>query len=106
MTHVDTESAAYLDRARQRLRRTKQRQTAWVFLVLGPYALGIVVLRTLGPHEYPSGDYRNEPLFWVLFALLALVFWGTLMTLAIRRLRLGGGDISDLKEPPRDINEG
>ena len=102
MTNLDPESAAYLERARERIRRTRQRQTAWLFLVLGPYALGIVAIRALGPHDYPAGDYRNEPLFWVLFALLALLIWGTFMTLAIRRLRVGG-DAADVKEPPRDI---
>ena len=105
MTLSDPESEAYLERARERIRLARRRQTAWFFLILGPFALAITILRALEPHEYPPGDLRNEPLFWGLVALLTLLFFGTLMTLAARRLRqgAGAGTTVDPDGAPRDI---
>jgi hypothetical protein len=33
--------------------------------VLGLFGLFIVVSRSLEAHDYPAGDLRNEPLFWL-----------------------------------------
>ena len=87
MTLDDPESAAYLERARDRIRRARRRQTAWFFLFLGPWGLVITLGRALEPHHYPAGDFRNEPLFWAFVVLATVLFLGTLMILAVRRLR-------------------
>ena len=102
----DPESAAYLDRARERIRRARRRQTAWIFLFLGPFGLAITLARALEPHKYPAGDFRNEPMFWGLVVLVTLLFFGTLMTLAVRRLRQNeDGSGAGAEEPARDIPE-
>lgn len=106
MTLDDPDSVAYLERARERMRRARRRQTAWFFLILGPFGLVITFGRALEAHKYPPGDFRNEPLFWAFVVLVTVVFFGTLMILAARRLRHDdAAATADLDEPARDIPE-
>ena len=84
----DPESAAYLAQARERIRRTRSRQAAWFILVLwAPVALLIAVVKLLEPHDYPAGDLRNEPAFWVGVALVTVLFVVVMVVLAVRQLR-------------------
>jgi uncharacterized membrane protein len=41
------------------------------------------------PHDYPARDQRNEPLFWVVVGLVALLVVSVLVVGAIRTLRRG-----------------
>lgn len=84
----DPQSEAYLAQARGRIRRARRRQGAWFILVLwAPVALLIAAVKVLEPHDYPAGDLRNEPLFWVGLAVVTVLFVGVMVTLAVRRLR-------------------
>jgi hypothetical protein len=58
-------------------------------LIVGPVVLIGLALRTLGPHDYPAGDIRNEPLFWAALGVLGLVVIGTLVIGSIRLLIRG-----------------
>ena len=58
-------------------------------LIVGPFVLLIAAIRALAPDDYPAGDVRNEPLFWVAsFAVVAFVAGGLLIG-AIRSLLWG-----------------
>ncbi len=84
----DPESDAYLAQARERIRRARRRQGAWFILVLwAPLALLIAGGRLLERHDYPAGDLRNDPVFWVGVAVITVLFVGVMATLAVRRLR-------------------
>lgn len=84
----DPESDAYLAQARERIRRARRRQAAWFILVLwAPLALLIAGVKLLERHDYPAGDLRNEPVFWVGVALVTVLFVGVMVILAVRRLR-------------------
>ena len=58
-----------------------------MFLLIGPFIILGAVLKTIGPHDFPPGDYRNEPLFWVAITLIFLVVIGSGMVGSIRFLR-------------------
>jgi len=59
-------------------------------LIVGPIVLFVVAVRVLEPHDYPAGDIRNEPLFWIMTGVVALIVIGTLIAGSIRLLRKGG----------------
>jgi hypothetical protein len=46
----------------------------------------VTAVKILEPHDYPAGDIRNEPLFWIVMAVVALVVVGALLVGAIRVL--------------------
>ncbi len=84
----DPGSDAYLAQARERIRRARRRQGAWFILVLwAPIALLVVGVKLLERQDYPPGDLRNEPVFWVGVALVTVLFVGVMVVLAVRRLR-------------------
>jgi hypothetical protein len=74
---------------RERRRRLGSRTNAWISLLVS--ALGVVVFatRALEPHDYPAGDQRNEPLFWVVVGVFFLLVYSVLVVGAIRTLRRG-----------------
>jgi hypothetical protein len=78
-----------LDQSRQNTGRARRRAGAIMALLVGPVILVVIALRTLGPHNYPAGDIRNEPLFWAALGVLALVVIGTLVIGSIRLLIRG-----------------
>jgi RsiW-degrading membrane proteinase PrsW (M82 family) len=41
-------------------------------LIVAPVVLVSAVLTAIEPHHYPPGDFRNEPIFWVVFAVVAV----------------------------------
>ena|SRR6266542_3124226 len=84
---TERRSAEYLERARERLKYARRRQTAWALLILGPWILLVTALRVFSPHDYPAGDIRNEPFFWAATGLIALVFVGAITVSVIRYLR-------------------
>jgi hypothetical protein len=45
--------------------------------------------KIFGPHDYPAGDQRNEPFFWIVVGLVALLVVSALVVGAIRTLRRG-----------------
>lgn len=64
-------------------------------LIVGPVVLLVFAVRTLGPHDYPAGDIRNEPLFWVAVGGFVLVIIGAMLVGSIRLLLRG-----DTSDPP------
>lgn len=70
-------------------RRARQRAAAQMALLVGPVILLAAIVKALGPHDYPAGDMRNEPAFWIAFAVVALLLVGALMAGSIRLLRRG-----------------
>jgi len=68
-------------------RRARRRSGAMMALILGPIVLIVWAIKILEPHDYPAGDIRNEPLFWTVAAVVALVVIGALMAGSIRELR-------------------
>jgi hypothetical protein len=86
----DREDRAKIDAAiAESSRRIKKRAGAQMALIVGPVVLLIAAIRALAPHDYPAGDIRNEPLFWMaLFAFFAVVA-GALIIGSIRYLLRG-----------------
>lgn len=82
----DRLSTEYLAAARQRIKR---RSGAWMSLVIGPFILLLAALKIMEPHDYPAGDVRNEPLFWILTGLLAVGLVAVLVIGSIRLLTRG-----------------
>jgi hypothetical protein len=64
-----------------------RRSNAWVSLVVSAGIVVVGAIRIFGPHDYPVGDQRNEPLFWVVVGMLFLVVVSVLVVGAIRTLR-------------------
>jgi len=55
-------------------------------LIVGPVVLFVWAVRTLGPHDYPVGDIRNEPLFWVAAGGFVLLIIGAIVVGSVRLL--------------------
>jgi hypothetical protein len=68
-------------------RGARRRSAAVMGLILGPIILLGAAVKVVEPHDYPAGDPRNEPLFWMMFAVVALVLVGSLLVGSIRELR-------------------
>lgn len=68
-------------------RRARRRASATLFVVGCPIAAVVIVFGVIQPHTYPSGDIRNDPLFWAVAAGAALMFIAALFVLAVRELR-------------------
>jgi len=68
-------------------RRARRRAAATMALIVGPIVLFAAAIKIFQPHDYQAGDMRNEPLFWVLTGVVALVLIGALMVVSIRELR-------------------
>ena len=49
----------------------------------------VVASRIFEPHDYPAGDHRNEPVFWVVIGVVFLLVVTALVVGAIRTLRRG-----------------
>lgn len=69
--------------------RVKRRSGAMMSFVIGPVVLLVAAVKVVERHDYPAGDIRNEPLFWILVAIAALVLVGALVVGSIRELRRG-----------------
>jgi hypothetical protein len=67
-------------------RHARRRSGAAMALFVGPIVLVVTAVKILEPHDYPAGDIRNEPLFWIVMAVVALVVIGALLVGAIRVL--------------------
>jgi hypothetical protein len=87
----DRESDQYLRQARERIKR---RSGAWMALIIGPAIVLLAAVKVLEPHDYPAGDFRNEPLFWIAFGFVVLALVGTMMIGSIRMLLRGESDES------------
>ncbi|MEX0629648.1 MAG: hypothetical protein WD508_03235 [Chloroflexota bacterium] len=68
-------------------RRARRRAGATMALIVGPIVLFVWAIKIFEPHDYPAGDMRNEPLFWVLAGVVALVLIGAIMVGSVRALR-------------------
>jgi len=67
----------------------RRRSGALMALIVGPIVLLVAVVKVFEPHHYPSGDVRNEPLFWIGLAVAALLLTAILVVGSIRTLRRG-----------------
>ena len=83
MSAEDRDSTEYLRQARERIKR---RSGAWMALVIGPAIVLLAVVKVLERHDYPAGDLRNEPLFWMALGLVVLALVATMMIGSIRLL--------------------
>lgn len=86
MTSEDQESARYLREAEERIRR---RSGAYMGLVIGPVILFVVALKLGEAHNYPAGDIRNDPIFWLAIASFFVVISMILIIGSLRVLRDG-----------------
>ena len=55
-------------------------------LIISPIVLVGTVIRALETHAYPHGDVRNEPAFWIVLVVLAVLAMGALAVGSIRLL--------------------
>lgn len=74
---------------RGRRRRLSSRRNAWYSLIVSAGIVFVFGIQIFRPHDYPAGDQRNEPLFWVVVGLVALLVVSVLVVRAIRTLRRG-----------------
>jgi hypothetical protein len=76
---------------RKALRRRESRRFSAVGAIfIAVVGLFIIVVKTLEPLDYyPPGDIRNEPLYRVAFAGVALVFIGFAVIGALRAWKRG-----------------
>ena len=65
------------------------RTNAWISLLVSALIVFVFATRALEPHDYPAGDQRNEPLFWVVVGVFFLLIVSVLVVGAIRTLRRG-----------------
>ena len=56
-------------------------------LIVGPVVLLVATLKLFGPHDYPVGDIRNEPMFWLVLWLGAALLVSVSVVGSIRELR-------------------
>ena len=71
---------------RESRRRVRRRSGALMALIVAPIVLFAAAAKILEVHYYPAGDVRNEPLFWAVTGVIALVVAGVLVAGAIRGL--------------------
>ena len=70
-----------------RRRGVSSRTNAWNLLIVGAVILiGAGGAIFLTAHDYPAGDPRNEPIFWIIVGVIALLFAGVFVVGAIRTL--------------------
>jgi len=67
-------------------RRAQTRARAWGALIIVPFGILIAIIRAVSPHDYPQGDIRNEPVFWLIVTALfvgvgAIILFGSLWSL-------------------------
>lgn len=74
---------------RGRQRGLGSRTNAWISLLVSALIVFVVAARAFGPHDYPAGDQRNEPLYWVVVGVFFLLVVSVLVVRAIRTLRRG-----------------
>jgi cytochrome bd-type quinol oxidase subunit 2 len=92
------------DESAARTRRVRRRYGVISALIVGPVVLLVVALRALDSHDYPAGDLRNEPQFWILSFVAALILVGILVRGSIRELIRG--DPGDRPDSSRSENGG
>ena len=73
-----------LDEAR---RRIKRRSGAMMSVVVGPFVLIVAAIKVFEEHDYPSGDVRSEPTFWIVVGIGAIILVGLLVFGSLRELR-------------------
>jgi Co/Zn/Cd efflux system component len=49
------------------------RTNAWISVVVSALIVFVATSRIFEPHDYPAGDQRNEPLFWVVVGVVSLL---------------------------------
>jgi hypothetical protein len=74
---------------RGRRRRLSSRRNAWFSLIVSAGIVLVFGTKIFGPRDYPAGDPRNEPLFWVVIGVFALLVVSVLVVGAIQTLRRG-----------------
>jgi hypothetical protein len=55
-------------------------------LIVAPILLLVAAVKILERHDYPAGDIRNEPLFWIVVGVAMLILVGALVVGSIRAL--------------------
>jgi hypothetical protein len=70
-------------------RRLSRRTTAWLAIIASVMLLIGAGVRVFSPHDYPAGDQRNNPAFWIVVGVIALLFAVVVIVGSIRELRRG-----------------
>jgi hypothetical protein len=70
-------------------RQVRRRAAAKMALIVAPIGILVVAFKMLEAHDYPVGDIRNEPMFWIAFggamiAILSVLIVGSILTLTKR----------------------
>ena len=78
------------DGGEQLRRRVKERSGAMMALIIGPIILLVAAIKIFQQHDYPLGDVRSEPIFWILVGVGALILVIALVAGSIRVIRRGG----------------
>lgn len=81
--------AAEVQLARRRIRR---RGRAQMSLIIAPVLVLGAVVKILERHDYPAGDVRNDPLFWIVTGAFLAVVAALLIIRSIRILKRGDAD--------------
>jgi hypothetical protein len=71
---------------RGRRRGLGSRTNAWNLLIASAVILIVAAGAIFSPHDYPAGDPRNEPIFWIVVGAIALLLAGAAVVGAIRTL--------------------
>jgi hypothetical protein len=58
-------------------------------LIIAPLVILGAVVKIVQQHDYPAGDVRNEPLFWMATGTFFFLIGGVVLIGAIRELRRG-----------------
>lgn len=69
-----------------RRRRLGGRTNAWNLLIASAVILIVAAGAIFSPRDYPAGDQRNEPIFWIVVGAIALLFAGAAVVGAMRTL--------------------
>jgi hypothetical protein len=101
MTGQDGDTAEYLRRSRERLRR---RSAAWISLLLAPLVALSAVLKIFQEHDYPAGDIQNEPLFWIATGAFLCIIAAAAILVSIWELRKGEVELPPYRDS-RDIEQ-
>jgi hypothetical protein len=73
-------------------------------LIIAPLVMLGAVVKIVERHDYPTGDLRNDPLFWIVTGAFFFLVGGTLIVGSIRALRIGDVDVPPVPGP-RDIHQ-
>lgn len=67
-------------------RGLRRKTSATLAVIVAPIIFVIAIVKGLGQHDYPAGDIRNEPMFWIIVVAASVLLVGALVIGSIRVL--------------------